>query len=411
MGKRASGRASRWAMVVMLVVGLATGRSLDAAGKEITIIQPADVRGLDPSSLLGTEENVAYQIYDQLVWLTSDMKIDPKLAESWRNLNPLNWEIKLRKGVKFTNGEAFNADAVIESFKHMTRPQSQERARFQSWESISKVDDYTLRVKTVSPDPRFVTVLVSLLIMPPQVLKTDPNSLADKPIGTGPFKLAEWVKGERIVLDANPDHWRGKPKLDRLVFKAIPEASARMAALQAGQADLILNVPPESVPLIERGANTKLIWVPSTRNVTIIFDQRSAPFNDVRVRQAMNYAVDKESINRNILGGRGLIQGTASHPSTFGAQRGDQALPLRPPKGQAAADPGRLPERLRDGFRASDRPLGEGRRDHAGRRRHAREGRRTGQAPHRGVQRLVRELGQGKLQGHEHDRDAQPDRR
>src|SRR5206468_725101 len=156
-------------------------------------------------------------------------------------LDPLNWEIKLRKGVKFTNGEPLNADAVTESFKHMTRPQSQERARFQSWESISKVDDYTLRVKTVAPDPRFVTVLVSLLIMPPQ-----------------------------------------------------------------------------SVPLVERGANTKLIWVPSTRNVTIIFDQRSAPFNDVRVRQAMNYAIDKESINRNILGGRGLIQGTASHPSTFG---------------------------------------------------------------------------------------------
>jgi peptide/nickel transport system substrate-binding protein len=332
MGTRAADRVSRWAMVLTLVTILAAASALHAAGKEITIIQSADVRGLDPSNLLGTEENVAYQIYDQLVWLTPDMKIDPKLAESWRNLDPLNWEIKLRKGVKFTNGEVYNADAVIESFKHMTRPQSQERARFQSWESISKVDDYTLRVKTVSSDPRFVTVLVSLLIMPPQVLKTDPNSLVDRPIGTGPFKLAEWVKGERIVLEANPDHWRGRPKLDRLVFKAIPEASARMAALQAGQADLILNVPPESVPLIERAANTKLIWVPSTRNMTIIFDQRSAPFNDVRVRQAMNYAVDKESINRNILGGRGLIQGTASHPSTFGHNAEIKPYPYDPQK-------------------------------------------------------------------------------
>ncbi|PYM58429.1 MAG: hypothetical protein DMD79_19155, partial [Candidatus Rokuibacteriota bacterium] len=193
------------------------GGPASAAVKELTIVQPADVRGLDPSNLLATEENVAYQIYDQLVWLTSDLKIDPKLAESWRNLDPLNWEIKLRKGVSFTNGEPFNADAVIESFKYMTRPQSQERARFQTWETINKIDDYTLKVKTTAPDPRFLTVLVSLLIMPPSVLKTDPASLADKPIGTGAFKLTEWVKGERIVLDANPSHWRGKPKLDRLI--------------------------------------------------------------------------------------------------------------------------------------------------------------------------------------------------
>jgi len=303
-----------------------------AAVKELTIIQPADVRGLDPSNLLATEENVAYQIYDQLVWLTSDLKIDPKLAESWRNLDPLNWEIKLRKGVSFTNGEPFNADAVIESFKYMTRPQSQERARFQTWETINKIDDYTLKVKTTAPDPRFLTVLVSLLIMPPNVLKTDPASLADRPIGTGAFKLTEWVKGERIVLDANPSHWRGKPKLDRLIFKAVPEASARVAALQAGQADLILNLPPESVALVERSANTKVTSVTSTRNVTIIFDHRSPPFNDVRVRQALNYAVDKESIKRNILGGLGLIQATASHPSTFGHNPNVQPYPYDPQK-------------------------------------------------------------------------------
>ena len=105
----------RWGTGLAALLLFATLGGPGAAVKELTIVQPADVRGLDPSNLLATEENVAYQIYDQLVWLTSDLKIDPKLAESWRNLDPLNWEIKLRKGVSFTNGEPFNADAVIES--------------------------------------------------------------------------------------------------------------------------------------------------------------------------------------------------------------------------------------------------------------------------------------------------------
>ncbi|HEV8306649.1 MAG TPA: ABC transporter substrate-binding protein, partial [Methylomirabilota bacterium] len=213
-----------------------------------------------------------------------------------------------------------------------TRPQSAQRARFVAWEAIERVDDLTVRVRTKAPDPRFLITLVQVQVMPPGVLRTNPDSLAERPIGTGPFKLVEWVKGERIVLEANDDHWRGRPKIDRITFRAVPEASARVATLQAGQADLVLNVPPESIPLLERGANTKVLSVASTRNVTIIFDNRTSPFSDVRVRQAMNYAVDKESLNRNILGGRALIQATPSHPLTFGHNADVKPYPYDPQK-------------------------------------------------------------------------------
>jgi peptide/nickel transport system substrate-binding protein len=130
--------------------------------------------------------------------------------------------------------------------------------------------------------------------------------------------LVEWVKGDHVTMEANPDYWRGKPKIDRVIWKTVPEASARVAALQSGQADLIVSVPPESVDAVDKGARTKVVSVPGIRNPTFIFDARTPPFNDVRVRQALNYAVDKESIVRNILGGRASPQSTFTNSFMFG---------------------------------------------------------------------------------------------
>lgn len=328
----------RFWSVTLAAAGLLSATTISGAWaqkvfKRITILQSSDPKAFDPTAtFLAHEENVGTQVYDNLAWLDRDLKPDPKLAVSWRNVAPLAWEVKLRTGVKFTNGEPFNAEAVIESFKYFTRPQSAQRSRFIGWEAIERIDDSTVRIRTKGPDPRFLITLVQLQVMPPGVLRTNPASLAERPIGTGPYKFVEWVKGERIVLEANDEHWRGRPKIDRITFKAVPEALARVAALQAGQADLILNVPPESVDLLERGANTKVLSIASTRNVTIIFDNRTPPFNDARVRQALNYAVDKHSLNRNILGGRALIQATPSHPLTFGHNADVKPYPYDPQK-------------------------------------------------------------------------------
>jgi peptide/nickel transport system substrate-binding protein len=317
----------------LVLLSSTLGAQAPKTPKRITVLQSSEPKAFDPTgTFLAHEENVATQIIDNLAWLDRDLKPDPKLAVSWQNVSPLVWQVKLRTGVKFTNGEPFNADAVVESFKYFIRPHSAQRARFIAWEGIEKVDDATVRIRTKAPDPRFLITLVQLQIMPTGVLRTNPESLADRPVGTGPYKLLEWIKGERVVLEANDDHWRGRPKIDRLTFRAVPEASARVAALQAGQADLVLNVPPESVPLLDRGATTKVLSVPSTRNVTIIFDNRTPPFNDVRVRQALNYAVDKDSLNRNILGGRALIQSTPSHPLTFGHNADIKPYPYDPQK-------------------------------------------------------------------------------
>jgi peptide/nickel transport system substrate-binding protein len=290
-----------------------------AGAETVTILQTAEPPALDPSGdYLEHAENVGSQIMEPIVWLDSDMQPDPRLAVSWQNIEPLVWEIKLRTGVKFHNGEPFNAESVIASFNYMRREDSAQRARFSNWESMEAVDDETVRVHTKTEDPRFLSTLIQLVIMPQGVLASDPESLAQNPVGTGPFMLANWVPGERIELEKNPNYWRGEPKVDGIVFQTVPESSARVAALRAGQADLIVHVPPEQVEAIDSAPDTKILSAPSVRGITFFLDTRKAPFDDQRVRQAVNYAVDMDAINRGLFDDRALLANGSSHPSTFG---------------------------------------------------------------------------------------------
>jgi peptide/nickel transport system substrate-binding protein len=299
-----------------------------SATKQITILQTSELNTFDPAGLCcGHEENVALQIFDTLVWFDHNEQPDPKIATSWKSLDPSTWEVKLRPNVKFTNGEPVNADAVVESFNYMSKG-PETAGNFETWDHLEKVDDLTVRVKTKVPDARFVTTAIWLALIPPSILRADPSSLAQHPIGSGPYKLVEWVKGDHITMEANPDYWRGKPKIDRVTWKTVPEASARVAALQSGQADMIVGVPPEAVDALDKGARTKTVSVPGIRNPTFIFDTRTPPFNDVRVRQALNYAVDKESIIRNILGGRAALQSTYTNSFMFGHNADVKAYPF-----------------------------------------------------------------------------------
>jgi peptide/nickel transport system substrate-binding protein len=301
--------------------------------KQVTILQSAEVKSMDPSNAFGTHEiNVQGQVFDTLATIDPQLNQLPWLATSWTMQTPTTWQVKLRSGVKFSNGDPFGADDVVASFKYMTRADAQAAPNFQGWASVEKVDDSTVKVTTKAPDIRFFGELTSLYVMPAKVLSASAASLADKPIGSGPYKLTEWVKGERIVMEANPDYWKGKPKIDKVIWKAVPEASSRIAALQAGQADLIVSVPPQSVDLINSAANTRVDAAHSLRNITLIFDSRAKPFNDVRVRQAMNYAIDKDSIIKNILGGRAALQVTTSYDKTPNHNSEVKPYPFDPQK-------------------------------------------------------------------------------
>jgi len=304
------------------------------AGKdELVVVQSADVAALDPTrGLLIHVFNVAQNVLDTPAYLDRNLKVQPRLATSWNAIDEKTWEVKLRSGVKFHDGAPFDAAAAKASFEYQTAADAASRTFFLNWESVEVVDPTTMRVKTKNPEPYFPNSLTRLWIFSPNDLK-DPSALSSKLNGTGPYKLTEFVKGDHITLTSNPEYFGGAPKIGRIVFRAAPEASARVAMLQAGQADVIVNAPVEQAKLIESNDKLRLAAVQGLRAVPIMIDQRTgSPLTDPRVRQAMNYAVDREAIIKNILGGYAAQQPATISPLIEGNNPNVKPYPFDPDK-------------------------------------------------------------------------------
>jgi len=173
---------------------------------------------------------------------------------------------------------------------------------------VQVVDDHTVRFVTKQPWPNLVdsASLTNSLMMPAKALKElGPAKLAEKPIGTGPFKFVEWRRDERLVLERYPDYWQGPADVSRVTFRFIPEFSARMAALLSGEIDVMKDVPPHAVEAIERSGRAKLRATVSSRiNYLALVNLKPGPMQDVRVRRAMNHAVDVDELIKQVLKGR-----------------------------------------------------------------------------------------------------------
>ncbi|HBY97338.1 MAG TPA: hypothetical protein DEP84_25925 [Chloroflexi bacterium] len=278
----------------------------------LTLVQGADIQCLNPLvERLSHNANISRHLYDQLAWLDRDLKIQPRLAISWKLIDETTWEVKLREGVTFSNGEPVTAEDVVATFNYAV--ESPSSVFFSSWDRMEVVDDTTVHVITKFSDPIFPHTMTRLFVFPASVLESDPEALCSQPIGSGPYKLVEWVKGDHMTLEAVKDHYL-QPKIDRVIVRVAPEASTRTNMLIAGEADLIVNVPPDLIPLVESSTNARIASVPGIRRIVNIIDTRQEPLNDVRVRQAIAHAVDMDSILKNILGGRATAAIAARPP-------------------------------------------------------------------------------------------------
>jgi peptide/nickel transport system substrate-binding protein len=275
--------------------------------------------GAEPRTMLAvtivdwTTNNMLEHIYDRL--LDRDAKTfkpKPGLAESWRIVNDTTWEFKLRRNVKFHNGEPFTAASVKATIEYTLDPANKTHYTAGAYWGLVKevqiVDDYTVRFITKQPWPNLVDSAASngSLIMPAKALKElGPGKFAEKPIGTGPFKFVEWKRDERLVLERNPDYWQGPADASRVTFRFIPEFSARMAALLSGEIDVMKDMPPHAVEAVERSGRAKLRATVSSRiNYLALVNLKPGPMQDVRVRRAMNHAVDVEELIKQVLKGR-----------------------------------------------------------------------------------------------------------
>jgi peptide/nickel transport system substrate-binding protein len=303
-------------MAAALGVSAATLSASAAIAQEsssIVVAQAVDAYSMDPAKHSNfPTANILFQIYDGLVAQDENGEIVPALAVEWSNPDDMTWRFKLRQGVKFHNGEAFNAEAVKASFDRALDPEFKAPyfSRISHIKAVEVVDEYTVDFKTEKPFP---TMLLSLyeasfpaLIVPPAYSKkANGAEIAAKPIGTGPYRFVEWLKDERVVLEANPDYWGGKPAIEKVVFRPIAETRTRIAELTSGGVDIVVDVPPEDMLSLNRG-DTKIATVSSDSLYFLAFDTiRDTPLKDKRVRQAINYAVDVDAIQQALLNGMG----------------------------------------------------------------------------------------------------------
>jgi peptide/nickel transport system substrate-binding protein len=297
--------------VLGLAFGAATGAPAFAESKPVVFLSDAEPVSLDPM-FTQSDANVILSIHETLFRLDNDGKIVPAVAESIKMVDPLNWEIKLRPNLVFHNGEPINADAVVFTFDRAKKlfAAGQGDLTFAlgalKYDHMEKVDDLTVRLVMTEPDPIITSHMVNpeLSILPPKYYsENSPEKVAFAPVGAGGYQFVSYKPGEGLILKAFDRYRLGKPPVDEVIVKAVPEIATRISELKAGTADLMVGVPADLKSDLE-SAGANVVVAPSYRRLFIAIKQGRHPaLADVRVRQAMNYAVNCEEIATALLGG------------------------------------------------------------------------------------------------------------
>ncbi len=270
-----------------------------------------------------TDKNIIKHMIPGLTRIDENGQVAPMLAERWELIAPDTWQFRIRRNVKFHNGEPLTADAFKTTYEVMFAPETKasQTSAFRVIKDVQVVDDYTLNVVTAQPDPILPKTLSDLHILAPQYLRERGFEYAGAhPVGAGPYKFVEWVKGDHLTMEANPDYWGGVPAIKRLVFRPIVEDGARVAALQAGEVDLAYNVPFEMARQIDssRRASTRSVLTSTVYLLGLNTLYPDWPTAKKEVRQAISYAIDREGIIRTIMGGLGAPLATLFHTTSFG---------------------------------------------------------------------------------------------
>jgi len=247
-------------------------------------------------------DNAATQLYDSLVHLDRFGEIQPALAESWKiSEDGTVYTFYLREGVTFHNGEVFNADDVIATWE--IGSENGEWTDKYTVVVVDKIDDYTVTLTTEAPNPELMVTLHDFWsIIPDEYMaEVGVDGFQENPIGTGPFMFVEWVKGDHVTYTANPDYWmEGYPLVETLIFRPIPEAATRVAAIQADEIDVIGRLSSEEAQSLLGAEGVVVMKYPASRIYYIAFNNLTSgldqPTMDAKVRQAMNYAVDIDAI-------------------------------------------------------------------------------------------------------------------
>ncbi len=284
--------------------------AMDTAGPTIGTVYPAGYEGM-------------FLIYDGLVRFTEKMTIEPQLATEWStSADGRTWTFKLRRGVSFQDGTPFNADAVVFHVERQMDPKGNASNR-PLWDPIAgirKVDDYTVAITTHTPYGALLATLAhgSGGIVSPEGVRKHGANFKLNPVGAGPYMVEKWDVGSEVVLKRFDGYWGGKPPFARIVLKHVPDPATRLAMLQSGQADVINAVPVESVGQLQAVPTVEVIARPALRTFGYGINLNRSAFQDVRVRRALNHAVDKAALVKAVFRGYATAIDSPLSPFTTG---------------------------------------------------------------------------------------------
>ncbi len=334
----------RWLSALFLMASLlltacgGIGSSGAGGGGTLVYGRGGDSVGLDPINVTDGESfKVTHQIYETLLeYKAGGTEVVPALATEWKaSADGKEWTLTLRENVKFHDGTEFDAEAVKINFDRWrnTADPLHKGGEFAYYgymfggfdadsviQDVQVVDKHTVKFVLKQIQASFLQdmAMVPFAIASPKALKENPESLNTNPVGTGPFKFNSWTKGDKIVLDANPDYWGGAPKIGQLVFRSIPDNNARLVALQADELDIMDGVEPAFVDTIKKTGKFNMAERPAMNVGYLAFNMEKEPFTDARIRKAINYAIDRDELNKAFYGGLGTPAISPLPPAVWG---------------------------------------------------------------------------------------------
>ncbi len=325
---RASRQAARSMLALAGVVALAAPMaSAQTPPGVLAVGQVAEPKSLDPHAVTTANDfRIVVNIYDGLVrYADNTLDVEPALAESWDvSADGLDYTFHLREGVTFHDGTPLNSDAIVFNFERMldenhpyhdTGPFPLSLS-FDAIENVTAIDESTVVFHLRAPHTPFLSNLACAtgLIVSPASVAQYGKDYGRHPSGTGPYKFKEWQSNSRVVVNRNEAYWDGRPGLETIVFRPLTDASTRVSEMRAGGIDLMVEVPPDDMPSFD-GNGFRLYEQAGPHLWFLILNTREGPMADKRVRQAVNYAIDKQNLVENLLQGTAEIAAGPTPPA------------------------------------------------------------------------------------------------
>lgn len=310
-------------LIAIFFLGITMSPVQAREGGDLSIAIGSDPESLDPAKAQSSPAAmVMIHSIENLFDMTPEGEIVPELAKDYDiSEDGREFEIYLREGIRFHNGEYFDAEVVKFNLERLLDEVSPFAFLIDQISEIEVVDDYTVRIQTEEPFAPLITNLSShgfMGMVSPRAVEEYGEDFSANPVGTGPFEFVEWTRGEEIVLKRNEDYWGDNAYLDTVTFKIIPEDASRVVQVETGEVDAAMFVPPRERNRLLEVEDINIVEESSLRTIYTGLNTKIEPLDDARVRRALNYAVNNQAIVEEIMQGAGRPSDAPVAPGTFG---------------------------------------------------------------------------------------------